>query len=127
MNITRKLIPVAVSTAILLTAAPAVANDGDVIRRGSCSSGATWKLKASPENGRIEVEGEIDSNRRGQTWRWRMTHNGSGFASGRRVTKGRSGSFEVRRVPRNFRGADTFRFTARRVGTSQVCRGLVRF
>lgn len=127
MNITRKLLPVAVSTAILLTAAPAVANDGDVIRRGGCSSGATWKLKASPENGRIEVEGEVDSNRRGQTWRWTMKHNGRQFASGRRTTLGRSGSFEVRRVPRNFRGTDAFRFTARRVGTSQVCNGVVRF
>ena len=129
MKITRTLAPLAMatSTAILLTTAPAIAGDGDVIRRGRCSSAATWKLKASPENGRIEVEGEVDSNRRGQTWRWTMAHNGKQFASGRKVTRGRSGSFEVRRVPANFRGTDTFRFTARRVGTSQICRGVVRF
>ena len=129
MNITRTLAPLAVatSTAILLSTAPAIANDGDVIRRGRCSSAAIWKLKASPENGRIEVEGEVDSNRRGQTWAWSMSHNGTRFAAGRRTTQGRSGSFEVRRVPRNFRGTDTFVFAARRLGTSQVCRGVVRF
>ena len=129
MRITRTLAPLAMatSTAILLTTAPAIAGDGDVIRRGRCSSAATWKLKASPENGRIEVEGEVDSNRRGQRWAWSMSHNGTRFAAGRKTTLGRSGSFEVRRVPRNFRGTDTFVFAARRLGTSQVCRGVVRF
>ncbi|MEP6665329.1 MAG: hypothetical protein ABJA81_02675 [Nocardioidaceae bacterium] len=40
---------------------PAVANANDVVRRGSCSGSTDWKLKASPDNGRIEVEGEGDS------------------------------------------------------------------
>ncbi len=129
MNHTRTLAPAAAAMAavLLVPAAPAVAKDGDVIRRGSCSSAATWKLKASPENGRIEVEGEVDSNRRGQTWRWYLRHNGSVVARGYRTTKGRSGSFEVRRVMVNLRGTDTIVFTARRVGTAQRCRGVVRF
>lgn len=52
------------------TATPALANDDDVIHRGGCSDSSDWKLKASPEDGRIEVEGEVDSNVKGQTWRW---------------------------------------------------------
>ena len=43
-----------------MTGIPALANDADVITRGPCSGNSDWKLKASPENGRIEVEGEVD-------------------------------------------------------------------
>ena len=119
---------VALTSALLLaTTAPALAKDGDVIRRGPCQGVADWKLKASPEDGRIEVEGEVDSNRRGQTWRWSLTHNGAAAGSGTRTTAGRSGSFEVRRVTRNRAGTDTFVFNARRPGTQQICRGTVRF
>ena len=53
------------------------AKDGDVIRRGSCSAGSTWKLKLSPEDARIEVEFEVDSNRSGQLWSVRLRQNGS--------------------------------------------------
>ncbi len=129
MKITRTFVPVAVAMAAILAvpAAPAMAKDGDVIRRGSCTGGGTWKLKASPEDGRIEVEGEIDTNRYGQHWRWVMRHNGNQVASGHRTTRAPSGSFEVRRVLANRKGTDTFVFRARRVGTQQVCQGVVRF
>ena len=48
------------------TSAPALANDADVIKRGNCSGATDWKLKAKPDDGRLEVEGEVDSNKRGQ-------------------------------------------------------------
>jgi hypothetical protein len=111
----------------LLTAVPASANDDDVIREGACSGSTDWKLKASPENGRIEVEGEIDSNRTGQTWRWRLKHNGSVSAKGKRVTQGASGSFEVRRVVVDLRGTDKLVFRAVHRRSGEVCRGTVRF
>ena len=41
-------------------AGAAAAKDGDVIREGACSGGTDWKLKLSPENGRIETEFEVD-------------------------------------------------------------------
>ena len=122
--------PAAVAlTAVMLSAAvaPAVAKDGDVRSSGSCSPSGTWKLKASPEDGRIEVEGEVDSNRNGQSWHWSIRHNGSIAASGQRTTLAPSGSFEVRRVFANLAGMDTFVFTARRAGSKQVCQGAVRF
>ena len=107
--------------------ASAQAKDGDVIRTGSCSGSADWKLKASPENGRIEVEGEIDSNTNGQTWKWKIVHNGSRSAKGTKTTKGPSGSFEVRRVMVNAKGTDKFVIKARHLGSGQTCRGVVRF
>jgi hypothetical protein len=129
MITTRALAPagVALAAVLLSTAAPAVAKDGDVIARGSCSSAATWKMKASPEDGRIEVESEIDTNRNGRTWRWVLSHNGAVAARGYSTTRAPSGSFEVRRVLSNRAGTDTFAFTAQRPGTSQICRAVVRF
>ena len=58
---------VAAVMAFSLAAGPAaLANEDDVIREGSCTGAASWKLKLSPENGRIEVEFEVDQNRVGR-------------------------------------------------------------
>ena len=111
----------------LTVAAPALAGDDDVIRRGSCSGSADWKVKASPEDGRIEVEGEIDSNQNGQTWRWRLRHDGSLSARGTATTQGPSGSFEVRRVIVDAAGTDHIVFRAKNPATDEVCRGVVNF
>ena len=63
----QRVIRIAVAGALALTAAAgttaAFAKDGDVIRRGACSGASDWKLKLSPENGRIEVEYEVDSDK----------------------------------------------------------------
>ena len=122
---TTAVLAVALTTVGTLPAA--VAKDGDVIRRGACSKASDWKLKASPEDGRIEVEGEVDSNRNGQTWRWRILHDGEVSARGTRTTRPPSGSFEVRRLLVNFRGEDVIGWRARNPNTGEVCRGRLRF
>ena len=129
MKTTTMLAPaLALASAVLITTTgPAFAKDGDVRTSGACQGVADWKLKASPEDGRIEVEAEVDSNRVGQKWNWTLFHNGSVASSGTGTTAGRSGSFEVRRVLGNRAGTDTFRFFARRPGTQQICDGTVRF
>lgn len=74
MNI-RHGIAIAALTAVAVPvtlAAPAQAGGDEVIRRGSCTGSTDWKLKAKHDDGRLEVEGEVDSNRNGQTWRWRF-------------------------------------------------------
>ena len=109
-----------------LAALPASANDSDVIRTGTCSAATHWKLKARPDDGRIEVEAEVDSNHVGQTWRWRMLHNGTLTAHGVRVTQAPSGSFEVRRLLVNVPGPDAIVFRARNPRSGEVCRGTLR-
>lgn len=106
---------------------PAVAGEGDVIVRGSCSGRADWKLKASPQDGRIEIEGEVDSNRNGQTWHWRIRHNGEVSAKGRAKTAGASGSFEVRRMLVDLRGEDVIGWRAKNRASGERCRGHLRF
>ena len=124
----RKLVGVGLAAVLALSvagAAPAGAKDGDVIRRGSCSGSTDWKLKLSPEDGRIEVEYEVDSNVAGQTWQVRITKNGNQIFSGSRVTRGASGSFELRRVTSDPAGDDVFRARATHAG--EVCAGSATF
>jgi hypothetical protein len=113
-------------TALVASAAPAVANDDDVVRRGQCTGSTHWKVKAGPDDGRIEVEGEIDSNRNGQVWHWRIVHDGSVSAHGKKTTQAPSGSFEVRRLLVNLRGTDRIVFRAKNRRSGEVCRGTVR-
>jgi hypothetical protein len=127
-GITRSAAPVALALAAFMAAAPAAVASGsdDVVRRGSCTGATHWKLKAGPDDGRLEVEGEIDSNRNGQTWAWRLVHNGSVSAHGTGTTRGPSGSFGVERRLVDLAGRDTLVFRARNPRSGEVCRGTVR-
>jgi hypothetical protein len=127
MNRMTRIVPVVLLAALTPVASPAFAKDGEVIRRGSCSASADWKLKASPEDGRIEVEGEVDSNENGQTWKWRLVHNGSVSARGTATTTGPSGSFDVERTVVDLKGEDHLRFRARNTGSDETCVGSLRF
>jgi hypothetical protein len=103
------------------------ARGGDVIRTGNCTAASDWKLKLSPENGRIEVEFEVDQNRNGKTWNWSLKRNGVRFAHGQATTQAPSGSFEVRRLTNNGSGPDVIRARATNPATGEVCRGTATF
>lgn len=111
------------ATGPVVLATPASASGDDVIAQGSCSVRGTWKLKAKPDNGRIETEFEVDVNRVGRTFAVRLRDNGNLFFSGTRTTAGPSGSFSVERRTANRAGSDTIR--ARAVRGSNVCAGSV--
>jgi hypothetical protein len=122
---------VVATTALLATpvlAGPAQAGDNDreVAASRSCASGVI-KVKAKADDGRIEVEGEVDTNRRGQTWSWTIRRDGTVAARGTNQTAGRSGSFSVERKIGNPPGRDKIAFRAVRSGTGQTCRVVVRF
>jgi hypothetical protein len=105
--------------------APATAGGVEVSAGGSCSGSAEWKLKAKFDDGRIEWEFEVDSNRNGQVWRVRVRDNGHQVMSGKRRTHGPSGSFEVERKTANRSGKDHFVARAQRGKNGQVCVGRV--
>ena len=116
-----------VIASLALGPSAALAKDGDVIRHGRCTASSDWKLKLSPENGRIEVEFEVDQNRNGQTWKVVMKRNGSAFWRGQRTTHAPSGSFEVRRLAADGAGSDRFVVRARNPRSGEVCRGTATF
>lgn len=104
-----------------LAVAPAgMAKRGDVRVAGTCTKSSTSKLKLSEENGRIEVEFEVDQNRNGVRWVVVIAQNGRQVARMTRVTRPPSGSFEARIVTPNRPGTD--RFVARATSRSgEVC------
>jgi hypothetical protein len=114
----------------ILAAAPASAGGGgdrEVIRRGGCGGGTDWKYKAKRDDGRLDAEYEVDQNRNGDRWRVTLKHDGNRYFRGTRVTRGRSGSFDIERKVTNHKGVDRFRARARNLRTGEVCGGRVSF
>lgn len=116
-----------VAVGLALLAAPTgMAKDGDILVAGSCTKATTSKLELSEEDGRIEVEFEVDQNRSGVRWSVVLTQNGTRVARLIRVTRGPSGSFEARIVAPNRAGAD--RFQARATSpTREICSARASF
>ena len=114
------LFPFAAAT-LVATAPAASAGTVPTIKSGRCSMGSHWTMKAKPDNGRMELELEVDSNRNGQRWTVRITDNRSLIFAGTKVTVAPSGSFEVRRLTANKVGIDHFVGVARNPRTHEVC------
>lgn len=114
----------------LLGSGPGIAqakggNDREVRTSGHCSGATVWKLKAKSDDGRLEVEFEVDSNRNGQRWSVAIADNGVRRFTGRRTTHAPSGSFEVERHIANRSGRDRITGIARNTTTGERCYGVV--
>lgn len=107
----------------LVNAPTAQARDGDLITRGRCSAASTWKLKAGPRDGGLEVDFEVDTNRVGQTWNVRLLQNEVVVFRGSRVTQAPSGSFSVERRLADLAGTDRIVGRATNPATGEVCVG----
>ncbi len=104
------------------TALGAPAKDGDIRVSGKCTQSSSAKLKLSEENGRIEVEFEVDQNRVGRKWTVVLRQNGVVVERLTKVTRAPSGSFEARMLARNGAGADRFVAIASRPGETCTAR-----
>src|SRR5689334_12930639 len=127
---TRLLLATAAITAgltapLVATATPAFASGGGggVSSSGACTNGGHFELKAKHDNGSIEMEYQVDSNRAGQVWAVRITDNGKVVVSRNATTAGPSGSFTIRKVIANQPGPDKIR--ARATFGNHTCGGAV--
>ena len=130
MRMRNMIVTGAVVVASLLMVAPAAQAGGGggsdgTITRGSCSGRTDWKLKVKPDNGRLELEFEVDSNVNGQSWNVRIKQNGDRIFSGARVTQGPSGSFDLTRRPNDTAGTDRFVARAKNPSTGETCVGQI--
>jgi hypothetical protein len=113
LRLTLAALATAIAAALALAAVPAAsAKDGDKLVKGVCTQSSTAKLKLSDEDGRIEVEFEVDQNRNGVRWQVGLRRNGTVAARTAATTHAPSGSFEVRRVLGNGPGVDRIAATA---------------
>ena len=125
-HLQRLVVTCAIGAAALVAIPATSAKDGDVLVRGACTKASTSKLKLSEEDGRIEVEFEVDQNRNGVRWAVVLRRPAAVLVRTTRVTRGPSGSFELRRVVADLAGAD--RITARATSPSgEVCRATATF
>jgi hypothetical protein len=114
------LIPFAAAT--LVATAPAASAKSVVAKAsGKCSGTSHWKMKAKPDDGRMEVEFEVDSNRNGQRWTVRINDNGHRVFTGSRLTHAPSGSFSLERRFANRPGKDRFVAVAKNPRTGETC------
>jgi hypothetical protein len=105
--LTTAAITVSLTAPVLVAATPAFASGGGgVSASGACTNGGHFKLKAKHDNGKIEMEYQVDSNRAGQTWAVRITDNGAVVVSQHATTTAPSGSFTIRKVIANRPGPD---------------------
>lgn len=88
---------------------------------GTCTGGSTAKLKAKHDDGRIEVELEVDQNRNGVQWAVRVRRDGVLVIRRAATTHAPSGSFSIEKKIANPAGSD--RITARATSPGgEVCR-----
>ena len=120
---TRAAVATAAIAATLFAPSVAQAGGGEDLTEGNCSGAATWKMKLAEQDNRIDVEYEVDVNRRGQRWRVVLWHNGRRVVSGIYRTAGLSGSFSVNKLETDRAGEDTFRARAVRLNGAQTCAG----
>jgi hypothetical protein len=116
----------AICVAALVAIPTTSAKDGDVLVRGTCTKASAAKLKLSEEDGRIEVEFEVDQNRNGVRWSVVVRRPATVLLRATRLTRPPSGSFELRRVVADLAGRD--RISARATSPSgEVCRATAAF
>ena len=113
----------ALALSALVAPAATLAKSGDaVIKVASCSLNSTGKLKAKADNGRLEVEFEVDQNRTNRLWNIRVWDDGQRVFTGARRTVAPSGSFTLRLLIPNRAGVDTIGARAVNATTGEVCR-----
>lgn len=110
---------------VAISATPAAAVD----RSGRCD-GARFSLDVERDDGRFEVEAEIDDAPRGSRWRIVVKQDGKRFIKTTRVARNddddRDGDISIDRNRPNTPGRDVFRITVNKVGTPGSCSRVVR-
>jgi hypothetical protein len=88
-----------IAAALAVSIAPAASAKGGTGTRiaGACSASSTSHLKVKQDDGRLQVEFEVDQNRNGVPWNVTLLRNGSTVFAGTRTTSAPSGSFSVER------------------------------
>ena len=125
---TRGAAAVIATVAALGATAPAYASGGHddngrqgggakAVRASSSCAGGAMKLKSKHDDGRIEVELELDTNRKSQRWSVRLL-DGATVWKGKRTTHAPSGSFSVEKSIADRAGKDHVKVRVARGGTA---------
>ena len=120
-TITPMLVCLAAGALAIPATAPASGGDDDIRQAGQCTGGTTSKIKVKPDDGRLEVEFEVDQNQTGDRWKVKIKDNGDVAFKGSAVTRGPSGSFEIERKIADRSGTDSITASARNTDGGERC------
>lgn len=121
----RKTVATIGATALLasplaLGAAPAHAADRE-FRVG----GAEVDFDVEKDDGRFEIEVDLDDAKKGSKWRITLRHNGKVFH--KKVHRADSdGDIEIDKKRRDTRGKDRFKLTVKKIGGAKASRVITR-
>jgi hypothetical protein len=110
-----------IASAGIASAAFASGGGNDIRNAGTCTGSSSSKIKVKPDDGRIEVEFEVDQNRSGDTWKVKIKDNGTTAFAGSATTRGASGSFSVEKRISDRSGSDAVKATAKNKRTGERC------
>lgn len=119
-----KIAPMAAALAVsagLASSALASGGGDDIRNAGTCTDSSSSKIKVKPDNGRIQVEFEVDQNQTGDVWKVKIRDNGSTAFSGKATTRGASGSFSVEKKITDQSGSDAIKASAKNKSTGERC------
>ena len=126
----RLLITAAAATTALVLPALSTGSGGDdreVRKAGQCTADSSSKIKVKEDDGRLEVEFEVDQNRDGVTWKVKIKDNGDAVHKSQEVTRGPSGSFSLEQKIDDRSGADRIKAVGRERSGDERCVATVTF
>jgi osmotically-inducible protein OsmY len=112
----------ALIASLALASSAAAGGGGDEIRNaGTCTGSSSSKIKVKPDDGRIQVEFEVDQNKAGDTWKVKIKDNSSVAFKGTATTRGPSGSFSIEPRIDDQAGSDAIKATAKNKSSGERC------
>lgn len=119
----RLLTPAAALATALAIPALAVGSggNGEVRNAGNCDGSSTSKIKVKPDDGKLEVEFEVDQNKNGVKWNVKLKDNDDVVFTGTATTQAPSGSFSLEKRINDRAGTDRVAGIARNPATGERC------
>ncbi|MDX6587568.1 MAG: hypothetical protein QOI31_2041 [Solirubrobacterales bacterium] len=119
---TSRSIAIAVAFIALTLPTGAAGSGGNEVRnQGTCDAGSTSKVKAKTDDGKLEVEFEVDQNKNGEKWKVKLKDNSDVVFRGTAITKAPSGSFSLERKIADKAGSDSIVAVGRNLDTGERC------
>ena len=120
----RPLTASAIAIAALAAPTAAIASgddDAEVRKAGTCSDSSSSKIKVKEDDGRLEVEFEVDQNVVGDTWKVKFKDGSDVVFKGTARTKAPSGSFSLERKIDDRAGTDDVTAVGKNRSTGERC------
>jgi hypothetical protein len=96
-------------------------DDDEIRNAGLCSDSSSSKIKVKTDDGRLEVEFEVDQNVNGEKWKVKFKNGNDVVFKGTATTRAPSGSFSIERKIADGPGSDRIKAVARNKSSDERC------